>query len=242
MMQICFATALSYKIGCSFVEHHLINWSMYYEKNLFLFVLLVVLSSINVQAPKYQPNWESLDKRKVPGWFVDADKWVDLFVKSGAKYIVPTSKHHEGFCLWPSAQSFNWNSMDIGPHRDLLGELTEMFSSIKINSAFVFCKDNGERYSKIQKVFEKAREKAGIKDFRFHDLRHTAATRMVTKGVDLATVKELLGHRSINTTMRYAHPTPEHKRKAVELLKPAKYRHYMDTKGKAGYNNHYAGQ
>ena len=36
-----------------------------------------------------------------------ADKWAEIFVKSGAKYIVPTSKHHEGFCLWPSAQSFN---------------------------------------------------------------------------------------------------------------------------------------
>ena len=36
-----------------------------------------------------------------------------------------TSKHHDGFCLWPSAQSWNWNSVDVGPHRDLAGELTE---------------------------------------------------------------------------------------------------------------------
>ncbi|MCC6697034.1 MAG: alpha-L-fucosidase, partial [Candidatus Hydrogenedentes bacterium] len=50
-------------------------------------------------------------------------EWADVFKRSGAKYIVLTSKHHEGFALWPSAQSWNWNSVDIGPHRDLCGDL-----------------------------------------------------------------------------------------------------------------------
>jgi len=53
----------------------------------------------------------------------DPAQWADVFAKSGAKYIVLTSKHHEGFCLWPSPQSWNWNSGDIGPHRDLAGDL-----------------------------------------------------------------------------------------------------------------------
>jgi len=52
------------------------------------------------------------------------DQWADLFAASGAKYIVLTSKHHEGFTLWPSLQSWNWNAVDVGPHRDLLGDLT----------------------------------------------------------------------------------------------------------------------
>ncbi|SDL82960.1 alpha-L-fucosidase [Siphonobacter aquaeclarae] len=55
--------------------------------------------------------------------FFDANQWADLFQQSGAKYIVLTSKHHEGYTLWPSAQAWNWNAMDVGPHRDLAGEL-----------------------------------------------------------------------------------------------------------------------
>jgi len=52
-------------------------------------------------------------------------EWADLFKESGAKYVVLTSKHHEGFTLWPSKFSWNWNSVDVGPHRDLLGDLTK---------------------------------------------------------------------------------------------------------------------
>lgn len=138
----------------------------------------------------YQPNWESLDARPTPSWFVDAKfgifihwgvysvpawgpkgsyaewywnalrregsetatwhrrvygpdfqyeqlapmftaelfepaKWADLFALSGARYVVLTSKHHEGYCLWPCPQRPGWNSVDVGPKRDLAGELTE---------------------------------------------------------------------------------------------------------------------
>ena len=43
---------------------------------------------------------------------------------NGAQYVVLTSKHHEGFALWPSRYSWNWNAVDVGPHRDVLGDLT----------------------------------------------------------------------------------------------------------------------
>ncbi len=55
----------------------------------------------------------------------DPAQWADIFERSGAKYVVLTSKHHEGFCLWPSAESWNWNTVDVGPHRDLAGDLIE---------------------------------------------------------------------------------------------------------------------
>jgi alpha-L-fucosidase len=62
--------------------------------------------------------------------FFDPDHWADVFVQSGAKYVALTSKHHEGFTLWPSADANRswgrpWNSVDIGPKRDLLLDLTE---------------------------------------------------------------------------------------------------------------------
>ncbi len=53
------------------------------------------------------------------------DQWADLFKKSGAKYIVLTSKHHDGYALWPSAFSPRWNSQFLGSHRDLAGDLIE---------------------------------------------------------------------------------------------------------------------
>lgn len=60
----------------------------------------------------------------------DPDHWAELFANSGAKYVVLTSKHHEGFTLWPSKDASRtwgrpWNSVEIGPKRDLLGDLSE---------------------------------------------------------------------------------------------------------------------
>ena len=55
------------------------------------------------------------------------EAWAELFLKAGAKYVVLTSKHHDGYCLWPTKSPYkkNWNSMDIGPKRDLVGDLTK---------------------------------------------------------------------------------------------------------------------
>ena len=59
----------------------------------------------------------------------DANAWAKLFEKSGAKYVVLTTKHHDGYALWPSMEASRdygrpWNSMEIGPKRDLVGEYT----------------------------------------------------------------------------------------------------------------------
>jgi len=178
------------------------------------FFLITVLSlALNLYGQTYKPNWESLDKRPVPGWFQDSkfgifihwgvysvpswgptgdsigvydryaewywrkmdepgkvqkyfknfhtktygpnfryqdfapmfkaelfdpDKWADLFMESGARYVVLTSKHHEGFTLWPSAQSWNWNSVDVGPHRDLCGDLTTAVKTKGLHMGFYY--------------------------------------------------------------------------------------------------------
>lgn len=68
----------------------------------------------------------------------DPEKWADVFKKAGAKYVVLTSKHHEGFTLWPSAESWNWNSVDIGPHRDLCGDLTKSVKDAGLHMGFYY--------------------------------------------------------------------------------------------------------
>ncbi len=79
----------------------------------------------------YGPNFKYQDFAPMfKAELFNPDYWADLFKKAGAKYVVLTSKHHEGFALWPSAQSWNWNSVDVGPHRDLCGDLS---ASVKKN-------------------------------------------------------------------------------------------------------------
>ena len=158
-------------------------------------ILLLTFLSLNLSGQKvYTPDWESIDSRPTPDWWVDAkfgifihwgvysvpaytpkgnyaewyqhglennsfngkikayhevnfgdrtyydladdfhaelynpDDWARLFERAGAKYVLLTSKHHDGFCLWPSEEAnrswgIPWNSEIRGPGRDLLGEL-----------------------------------------------------------------------------------------------------------------------
>ena len=164
----------------------------------FISIIIVLSFILKTSAQKYEPTWESLDKRPIPEWFenakfgifihwgvysvpawrklesaryasyaewyyarvmdnkenggydfhrenygedfeyrdfaplfraelFDPDFWAETFKKSGAKYVVLTSKHHDGYCLWPTENPHkkDWNSGDIGPERDIVGELTE---------------------------------------------------------------------------------------------------------------------
>ncbi|HOW68870.1 MAG TPA: alpha-L-fucosidase [Candidatus Paceibacterota bacterium] len=158
--------------------------------------LIAPFEAFSAAENRYEPNWESLDKRPTPKWFHDAKfgifihwgvysvpgwgapksyaewywnnmhnkkednvwwqyhkkqfgenfdypefapqfraeffnpkQWAELFRRAGARYVVLTSKHHEGYCLWPSAEANRawnrpWTSVDIGPKRDLLGDLS----------------------------------------------------------------------------------------------------------------------
>jgi alpha-L-fucosidase len=168
---------------------------------------VVLVFALTLAAQKYEPTWESIDKRPTPQWFTDAkfgifihwgvysvpayapvipgklayaewywnaltrgkndpkasaiqagtwayhqkqygadfpyenfapqfraelfdpDHWADIFARSGAKYVALTSKHHEGFALWPSREASAtwgrpWNAVETGPKRDILGDLT----------------------------------------------------------------------------------------------------------------------
>lgn len=72
----------------------------------------------------------------------DAKAWVDLFEKSGAKYMNIVSKHHDGFCLYKTDYAWNWNSVDVGPHRDFCAELRDA------------CANSSVRFGAYHSVYE----------------------------------------------------------------------------------------
>jgi integrase len=70
----------------------------------------------------------------------------------------------------------------------------------------------------VKTAFNKAKKDAGVPDLRFHDLRHTHATKLVSKHLPLSEVGRMLGHTQANTTYRYVNPTVETARRAVAIL------------------------
>ncbi|MDQ7779427.1 MAG: tyrosine-type recombinase/integrase [Planctomycetota bacterium] len=87
-----------------------------------------------------------------------------------------------------------------------------------IDCPSVFFNRDGHPYRSARTAFETACKRAGITDFRPHDCRHDFASRLAMSGVDLNTIRELLGHRSIGMTARYAHLSPQFKQAAVDRL------------------------
>lgn len=82
---------------------------------------------------KYGPDFKYNDFVKdFKAELFDAEKWADLFQKSGAKYINIVSKHHDGYCLYKTDYAWNWNSVDVGPHRDFLMELKEALAKTDV--------------------------------------------------------------------------------------------------------------
>ncbi len=174
------------------------------------FIMACLIScSLSLLGQQYKPSWESLDKRPVPTWFIDAkfgifihwglysvpafspvqsdennapyaewywkrlrrgeasyvkfhqqnydssftyqdfvksftaelfepEQWANIFKKAGAKYVVLTSKHHDGYTLWPSDQSWNWNSSDLMPHQDLCGKLGKAVKNAGLKMGYYY--------------------------------------------------------------------------------------------------------
>ncbi len=211
-----------------------------------ILILLLMMLMDGIHAQKYTADWNSIDSRPVPEWFVNAkfgifihwgvysvpayrpvgkeryssyaewyesavmpdtvpggrdfhirnygadfeyrdfapmfraelwdpDYWASLFKRAGARYVVLTSKHHDGFALWPSSSPYskNWNSMDIGPHRDLLGELAKAVRNDGLKMGIYYSLMEWESVEKAdgdggtsQKEYipDSLRQKYGIKD------------------------------------------------------------------------------
>lgn len=111
--------------------------------------------------------------------------------------------------------------------------LAQVFRDIRkqnqFKSEYVFTGPDGKRFYEVKRSFAGACRRAGIEDFRFHDLRHTFASHLVMAGVNLKAVQELLGHADIKMTMRYSHLSQAHLKDAVAVLNNLGDGHKMVT-------------
>ncbi len=108
-------------------------------------------------------------------------------------------------------------SRQIPINNDLEAVFKQIRKEQHLRSDHIFLHE-GKPMKTIRVAFKNALRRSGIMDFSFHDLRHTFASQVIMKGGSLKDVQELLGHKTMAMTLRYAHLTQEHKKAAVNLL------------------------
>ncbi|MGH7356255.1 MAG: tyrosine-type recombinase/integrase [Candidatus Rokuibacteriota bacterium] len=108
------------------------------------------------------------------------------------------------------------------PHRELnvdaVSALRALYTGEQPTAGPVFQRSNGAAWGPDRTAWEYALDKAGIKGFRFHDLRHTVASYLAMRGATMREIQEVLGHADVKTTVRYAHLSPGHLWGAVARL------------------------
>ncbi len=117
-------------------------------------------------------------------------------------------------------QSKNGEKRTIPVNNTVL-EILKVKSKVRyLKCDYVFASKAGTKLERrnLNRAFYIAMKKANVESFRFHDLRHTFATRITHAGIDLYKVAKLLGHKDIRTTQRYAHHFPESLRDGVKVL------------------------
>jgi integrase len=115
-------------------------------------------------------------------------------------------------------QTKSGSSRMIPINRCLFAELVKAKRGNRASEYIFPNPESGLPYTQVRRSFKNACQKAGVKELRFHDLRHTFATRLIESGADLITVRDLLGHFSVRVTQRYTHSNQDRKKEALELL------------------------
>lgn len=142
-------------------------------------------------------------------------RWRDVDLEAKV-YTVPQSKSGDALRL---------------PMHSLVKEILK---GLPRNGAYVFAKADGEPPWDFTHTFAAAVKRAGIQDLHLHDLRHTWASRMAMAGVDLLTIKELGGWKTLSMVTRYAHLSPDHKRAALGRLISYRIATTTDTRQETG--------
>jgi integrase len=133
----------------------------------------------------------------------------------GLKWENIDLKH--GFILLEQEDTKNGERREIPINAAVRSALQGVTRRLDVPYVF-YDQETKKPYQDVKKGFNGACRRAGIKDFHFHDLRHTFASLLVMGGQDLTTVKELLGHKTLAMTLRYSHLAPSHTVKAVDML------------------------
>jgi integrase len=102
----------------------------------------------------------------------------------------------------------------VGPALALLRQHAQRYG----HSHWVFPRADGRKPMRIDYAWRRARKKAGLEDFHFHDLRHTAASYLAMSGASLRDIAEILGHRSLKQTMKYIHLMEPHTRGVLQRM------------------------
>lgn len=158
-------------------------------------------------------------------------KWADIDFARRVIHIRNTRTTAEGGEIFQTSTKNESSTRDLPIDDfvyDYLTKLKDKQDQDKIflgseyeDSGFLCRWDDGRelKVDYVSKTFQTLTQKAGMPKIRFHDLRHSTATNLLAKGVDLKIIQELLGHSSINTTANfYLHPDIEKKREAVSVM------------------------
>jgi integrase len=104
------------------------------------------------------------------------------------------------------------------PMTDWLFDTLWDWKQKRLDTEFVFTHNNRQPIRSLRTAFERALKRAGIEDFRFHDLRHTAASQMYMSGLDIKFIKEIGGWKTLQMVDRYSHISTEHKRASMLIF------------------------
>ncbi len=124
---------------------------------------------------------------------------------------------HNAVAIVPASRSKSKRDRCIPLNSVAMSVLNELPRPMD-RQAYIFGNSAAGRQDNLKRLWNVALAVAGIENFHFHDLRHTYASRLVSAGVDLAVLRELLGHSDFTMTLRYAHLHPSRLREAVTIL------------------------